>query len=65
VSASPKQCQYFTLLEHNIVIWSTYIVKGIEVIERVQRRFTKRLRGYGNYSYPERLHLLQLQSLEV
>jgi len=53
------------LLEHNTVIWSPYFVKDIEAIERVQRRFTKRLRGYGNYSYPERLHLLQLQSLEV
>ena len=31
----------------------------------VQRRFTKRLRVRGNYSYPERLRLLQLHSLEV
>ena len=53
------------LLEHNTLIWTPYFVKDIEAIERVQRRFTKRLRGYGNCSYPERLHLLQLQSLEV
>ena len=53
------------LLEHNTVIWSPYFVKDIEAIERVQRRFTKRLRGYGNCSYAERLRLLQLHSLEV
>ena len=53
------------LLEHNTVIWSPYFVKDIEAIERVQRRFTKRLRGYRNYSYAERLRLLQLHSLEV
>ena len=37
----------------------------IEAIERVQRRFTKRLRGYGSHSYIERLRLLQLPSLEL
>jgi len=40
-------------------------VKDIEANECVQRRFIKRLRKYGNYSYAERLHLLQLHSLEV
>jgi len=30
---------------------------------RVQRRFTECLRGYSHYSYRERLHRLQLQSL--
>ena len=53
------------LLEHNTVIWSPYTVNDIEAIEQVQRRFTKRLRGYGNYSYPERLRHLKLHSLEV
>ena len=38
------------LLEHNTIIWTSYFVKDIEAIQRVQRRFTKRLRGYGNYS---------------
>ena len=53
------------LLEHNTVIWTPYFVKDIEAIERVQRRFAKRLRGYGNYSCAEWLRLLQLHSLEV
>jgi len=35
------------LLEHNTIIWTPYFVKDIEAIERVQRRFTKRLPGYG------------------
>jgi len=39
--------------------------QDIDAIERVQRRFTKRLRGLGNYSYSERLHLLKLASLEL
>ena len=34
-------------------------------LERVQRRFTKYLRGFGNYTYSERLHLLKLPSLEL
>jgi len=37
------------LLEHNTVIWIPY--KDIEATERVQRRFAKRLRGYGNFFF--------------
>ena len=37
----------------------------IDLIERVQRRFTKRLPGYSNYTYNERLTLLKLPSLEL
>ena len=36
-----------------------------DATERVQQRFTKRLRGFGNYTYSERLHLLKLPSLEL
>ena len=35
------------------------------IIERVQQRFTKRLPGFGNYSYCDRLRTLQLPSLEL
>ena len=48
------------ILEYNSVVWSPYRKHDIEAIERVQRRFTKRLRGYGSHSYSERLRLLQL-----
>jgi len=40
-------------------------MRDITLIEQVQRRFTKRLRGYGNISYAERLRLLNLDTLEV
>jgi len=36
-----------------------------QLIERVQRRFTKNLPGFCMYSYSERLHRLNLQSLEL
>ena len=39
-------------------------MKDIEIIERVQRNFTRRLPGFGTKSYQERLKLLNLQSLE-
>jgi len=53
------------LLEVNSVIWSPHYKQGIDLIERVQRRFTKRLPGYSNYTYSERLTLLNLPSLEL
>jgi len=53
------------LLEYNSVIWSPYSVKDIQAIERVQRRFTKNLPGFRMYSYSERLHRLNMQSLEL
>jgi len=31
------------LLEYNSVVWSPYYKQDIETIERVQRRFSKRL----------------------
>ena len=53
------------LLEVNSVIWSPHNKQDIDLIERVQRRFTKRLPGYSNYTYNERLTLLNLPSLEL
>jgi len=46
----PKLMQYDfkrPLVEHNSIVWSPYTIKDIEtIIECVQRRFTKHLRGY-------------------
>jgi len=39
--------------------------RDIDAIEKVQRRFTKRLRGLMTYSYSERLRYLGLPSLEL
>ena len=52
------------LLEYNSVVWSPWLKQDITAIERVPRRFTKRLRGLHNRSYEERLKILQLESLE-
>jgi len=53
------------LLEFSSPIWSPHYKQDIELIERVQRRFTKRLPGYSNLTYKERLDLLNLPSLEL
>jgi len=53
------------LLERNTVIWSPHFKYNIEAIERVQRRFTKRLPGLNNCTYGERLHRLGIPTLEL
>ena len=53
------------LLEYNSPVWSPYLQKDINLIERVQRRFTKRLAGMEGYSYDERLQALKLERLEA
>ena len=53
------------LLEFNSVVWSPTLIKDIDLIEQVQRRFTKRLRGFKDITYPNRLQRLKLLSLEL
>jgi len=43
------------LLEYNSVIWSPSLIKDIDLIEQVHRRFTKRLRCLDGVAYTERL----------
>ena len=43
---------------------SPYHKKDIEVLERVQKRATKMVYGYGDINYKDRLSLLELPSLE-
>ena len=52
------------LLEYNSIIWSPSQIGLINNIESVQRSFTKRLPGFNNMSYADRLLYLNLQSLE-
>ena len=42
----------------------SYHMRYIEVLERVQKRATKMVYGYGDLSYKDRLSLLELPSLE-
>jgi len=53
------------LLEYNSVVWSPSLKRDVILIEQVQRRFTKRLRGYRDLPYVERLKRLNLEMLET
>jgi len=47
-----------------VPVWSPYLRKDIECLEKVQRRATKLVKGLQNKSYEERLRLLGITSLE-
>ena len=51
-------------LKYVTVMWNTHLKSQSAVIEKVQRAFSKQLKGLKNKSYHERLQILQLQSLE-
>ena len=53
------------MVEYNSVVWSPSTVRDIELIERVQRIFTKRLPGFKTYCYDGRLSILCPPSLEL
>ena len=53
------------LLEYNSSVWSPHLLRDINSIERVQRRFTKRLWGMHGLGHDERLARLQLGRLEA
>ena len=52
-------------VEYASSVWNSFYQMDINKIEQVQRRFTKRLAGLANFSYPERLNILNIQSLEA
>ena len=53
------------VLEYNSVIWSPYTKGDIECMEKVQRRFTKRLPGLKHLTYRQRLKQVNLLSLQL
>jgi len=53
------------IVEYCSVAWSPCSKQDIETIEKVQRRFTKRLKGLKCMSYKERLRCLDLHTLEL
>jgi len=51
-------------VEYCVSAWSPYYKKDKELLENVQRRFTKMIKGMKGKSYEERLQKLNLWSLE-
>jgi len=54
-----------TCLEYNSVTWSSHLKQDITQIEKVQRQFTKRLRGFKGLTYTDCLAKLDLPSLKL
>ncbi len=51
-------------LEYCVQAWSPHLKRDMECLEKVQRRATKIVKGFGKISYKERLVRLKLYSLE-
>ena len=50
-------------LEYCVPIWSPYHVKDIKILEKVQKRAIKLVRGHNNLPYEQRLRSLDMYSL--
>jgi hypothetical protein len=53
------------LLEYNSIIWNPTHVYLIDLLESIQRKFSKRVPSLSILPYPDRIHRLDLESLEV
>ena len=47
---------YIRSLENSTSVWNPYLLKDINLLESVQRKFTKRIPGLRNLSYEARLN---------
>ena len=51
-------------IDYGSHLWSPYLTKHINMIEKTQRSFTRYISGMQGLSYPERLAVLKLYSLQ-
>ena len=51
-------------LDYSFQLWSPYLIKHINSVEKVQRSFTRFISGMKGLSYPERLTVMKLYSLQ-
>ena len=51
-------------LDYGFQVWSPYVIKHINMVENVQRSFTRFISGMAGLSYTERLTVLKLYSLQ-
>jgi hypothetical protein len=59
-------CFVRSVLEYCTEVWSPYLVRDVDIIERVQQLFVRRLPGFSDLSgYDVRLRKLGLRSLEL
>lgn len=52
------------ILEYGNTVWCPFLRKHCDLIEKVQRRFTKRIIGMNDMEYEDRLKALKLPSME-
>ena len=52
------------IVEYNSSLWSPHFMSDIESIKSVQKKFFKRLRGFSQLTYQDRLKRLSLPTLE-
>ena len=51
-------------LDYGCQLWSSYLIKHINMVEKVQRSFTRFISDMAGLSYTERLTVLKLYSLQ-
>lgn len=52
------------LLEYYVQFWASQYKRGMDVLERIQWRAIKIIKGLGSLSYEERMRELRIFSLE-
>jgi len=53
------------ILEYASSVWSPHLLKHINAIEKIQKKFTKRIPRLSHLAYPERLAAIGLEPLEL